>query len=109
MTFPPVKLESWSDSLDAEVKSAEMLLSRLASLAPGEDGEGGAGAEAGAGARAERAKKAGGVVRAYVSWLADPSKEFGVELDDSRGDASDGDVSFPSALPIITPHTGEAC
>ena len=95
MTFQPAKLESLSDSLDVEVKSAEILLSRLASLVPDEDGgaEGDKRAE-----RAEWVKKAEGVVRGYISWLADPSKKFEIEVDDSRGDTSKRDVSLPSAF-----------
>ena len=96
MTFQPTKLDSLSDSLDAEVKSAEILLSRLQSLAPeedGDEGDGGAGRDERA-EKVERLKRAEGVVRGYTSWLADPSKEFEVDSHISREDAPERDVSF---------------
>lgn len=96
MTFQPTKLDSLSDSLDAEVKSAGILLSRLKSLAPEEDGDEGDGG-AGRDERAERVemlKRAEGVVRGYISWLADSSKKFEVDSHISREDAPERDVSF---------------
>lgn len=99
MTFQPTKLDSLSDSLDAEVKSAEILLSRLKSLAPeedGDEGDGGAGRDKRAVRveRLKRAERAERVVKGYISWLADPSKEFEVDSHISREDAPERDVSF---------------
>ena len=96
MTFQPAKLDSLSDSLDVEVKSAEILLSHLESLATGEDDQGNGGADGDERAkRVERVKRAEELVRAYISWLADPSKKFEAEVDTSRGEPSERDVSFP--------------
>lgn len=101
MTFQPAKLDSLSDSLDAEVKSAEILLSRLESLASeGDEGDGGAES----GKRAERKRRlvmAEGVVRGYVSWLADTSGKLEVEVDGLPEDASERDVSFPPCVSLI--------
>lgn len=102
MTLQPAKLDSLSDSLDAEVKSAGVLLSRLeASSRVGDEGHGGAEG----GKRAERMGRlemAEGVVRGYISWLADTSGKFDVEVDTSSPeDASERDVSFPNCFPLI--------
>ena len=91
MTYEPTRLESLEGSLDAEVKSVEILRGRLEAPRPrpNKKRKGEWGGDGGV-------KRATEVLDAYAAWLADPSKEFEIgapERDTPRED----DVSSPPA------------
>lgn len=88
ITFEPAKLEKLGASLDAEVKSAEILRGRLEAL----------GSKAAEDDERERekghVKRARAVLAAYTAWLSDTSGEFrsGAEAETTEEDARPRDV-----------------
>ena len=96
MTFEPAKLGSLGASLDAEVKSADILLRRLDALSSkaggderGEkEGESEKKGDESEEKSDEGVKKAREVLAAYKSWLSDPSGEFNF----AKEDTEEGDV-----------------
>ncbi|MBE3044200.1 hypothetical protein IMZ48_16845 [Candidatus Bathyarchaeota archaeon] len=105
MTFEPAKLGSLGASLDAEVKSANILLRRLDALSSkaggderGEkEGESGEMVDGSEGKRDEGVEKAREALAAYKSWLSDPSGEFNF----AKEDTEEGDVRLVVPLLVL--------